>query len=119
MSQTQSTFDRAAHCRAIASKGGRATYERHGRRHMQRIGRRGWEVTTARYFAADPLLHITWLTTAGAFAYYSHTGLQMKYTRDGQPIWPDTVPTHPARLVSPGQRGLFETRRVIYHPLPF
>lgn len=119
MSQTQSTFDRAAHCRAIASKGGRTTYERHGRRHMQRIGRRGWETTTARYFAADPLLHITWLTTAGAYAYFSHTGLTMKYTREGRAVWPEELPPHPARLVASGQRGLFEGRRVIYHPLPF
>lgn len=119
MSQTQATFDRAAHCRRIASKGGRATYERHGGRHMQRIGRRGWEVTTARYFAADPLLHITWLTTAGAFAYFSHTGLQMKYTVDGRSVWPAELPTHPAHLVGRGQLGLFDGRRVVYHPLPF
>ena len=31
------------------SKGGRATVERHGREHMQQIGRRGAEVTWTRY----------------------------------------------------------------------
>lgn len=31
------------------SKGGRVTVERHGREHMQRIGRRGAAVTWARY----------------------------------------------------------------------
>lgn len=115
----QATFDRAAHCRRIASKGGQTTAQRHGRAHMQRIGRRGWQVTTGRYFAGLPHLHIAWLITAGASAYFSSTGLQMKYGIDGRPIWPDAAPTHPAQLVPAGQRGLFETVVSPYFPLPF
>lgn len=122
MSKQQSPpFDRAGHCRAIASKGGRATYQRYGRRHFQKIGRRGWEQTTRRYFAGSPLLHITWLKTAGLHNYFSSTNLTMKYDVNGRPIWPNEQPTHPAHLVGAGQRGLFELveTAVPYHPLPF
>jgi len=35
---------RAAHCRAIAGRGGQATYQAHGREHMARIGKRGFQV---------------------------------------------------------------------------
>lgn len=112
-------FDRAAHCRAIAAKGGQATAQKHGRRHMQRIGRRGWETTTARYFAASPALHLAWLKTAGAFNYFSSTGLQLKTDATGRAIWPTEPPAHPAQFVARGQRGLFETTVVTYHPLPF
>lgn len=34
------------------SKGGRATVQRHGREHMQRIGKRGAAITWARYYLA-------------------------------------------------------------------
>ena len=34
---------------AAGSKGGRATVQRHGREHMQRIGKRGADVTWSRY----------------------------------------------------------------------
>lgn len=118
---SNSSFDRAAHCKAIASKGGKSTYEKHGRRHFQKIGRRGWETVTLRYFAGSPQLHITWLQTAGLYSYFSATGLTMKHGTDGRSIWPDCPPTHPARLAAPGQRGLFELSpaRVVYTPLPF
>lgn len=119
MTNNSTPFDRAAHCRKIAAKGGRTTVARHGRRHMQKIGRRGWEATTRRYFAGLPHLHINWLKTAGAAAYFAQTGLTMKYDADGRAIWPESAPTHPARLVGHGQRGLFETIAVRYEPLPF
>jgi len=109
VSQKQSKFDRAAHCRAIASKGGQTTHQRHGRAHMQAIGRRGWETTTRRYFAGNGRLHVQWLITAGLFNYFSQTNLTMKYTIAGRPVWPDAAPTHPAHLVESGQRCLFET----------
>lgn len=114
-----STFDRAAHCRAIASKGGKTTVNRYGRAHMQAIGRRGWEATTRRYFAGNGRLHVTWLVTAGLYNYFSQTNLQMKHDVNGRPIWPDTAPIHPARLVGKGQLGLFERAAVRYEPLPF
>ncbi len=38
-----STFDRAAHCRRIASLGGQATVRIHGTSHMQTIGRIGFQ----------------------------------------------------------------------------
>lgn len=42
-----STFDRGAHCRRIASSGGRATVEIHGIAHMQEIGKRGFQQAVA------------------------------------------------------------------------
>ena len=38
--------------REAGSKGGRATVERHGREHMQRIGQRGAVTTWSRYYLA-------------------------------------------------------------------
>ncbi len=38
-------FDRAAHCRNIAAKGGRTTVERYGTGHMSNIGKVGFRVT--------------------------------------------------------------------------
>lgn len=35
--------------RQAGSKGGRVTVQRHGREHMQRIGRKGAQVTWTRY----------------------------------------------------------------------
>jgi hypothetical protein len=39
--------ERAAHCRAIASAGGRATVARHGIAHMAAIGKRGFAAAVA------------------------------------------------------------------------
>ena len=106
-----SQFDRAAHCRKIASAGGRQTVARHGRAHMSQIGRRGWNVVTARYFLGSDLLHRRWLATAAAFNYWQMTGLTMKTGPDGAPIWPDRLPVHPAKAATPpapGQPSLFE-----------
>lgn len=116
---SSTVFDRREHCRRIASKGGQTTAQRHGRAHMQRIGRRGFEVTTARYFAGQGRLHVAWLVAAGLHAYFSSTGLAMKYAVDGTAVWPETPPTHPAWLVAAGQMGLFEGTAVRYEGLPF
>src|SRR5579871_3699291 len=40
-------FDRTAHCRRIASSGGRRTLELHGVSHFQEIGRRGFRQAVA------------------------------------------------------------------------
>lgn len=88
-------FDRAAHCRRIASKGGRATAQKYGREYMQQIGRKGFETTTKRYFQGEHH-HIAWLTQTGLHNYWKSTQLPMKYTLDGLPVWPDEQPTHPA-----------------------
>lgn len=112
---TQSTqFDRAAHCRRIASAGGRQTVSRHGRGHMARIGARGWRATTDRYFAGLDQLHRQWLATVGAYQTWRASGLAMKRDRHGRGIWPETMPAHPARLTGPGQLGLWESRHAIY-----
>lgn len=37
---------------SAGQRGGRATVERHGRDHMQRIGKRGASVTWTRYYLA-------------------------------------------------------------------
>jgi hypothetical protein len=44
-------FDRAAHCRRIASLGGYATLDRYGENYMRDIGRRGYASTKALYGA--------------------------------------------------------------------
>lgn len=84
---------------------------------MSKIGRRGFEATTRRYFAGNGRLHVAWLVAAGARAYFTQTGLSEKIGVDGRSVWPEAV--HPARLVAPGQLGLFEAARVRYEPLPF
>ncbi len=101
-------FDRAAHCRRIASKGGKALVKKHGKEHMSAIGRKGYVVTVSRYFLGDDRLHRQWLLKAGLYAYWQSTGLPMKYTADGVPLWPEAAPVHPAHTTAPGQRGLFE-----------
>lgn len=42
-------FDRAAHCRRIASLGGAATLTKHGRHHFRAIGAAGARVTIDRH----------------------------------------------------------------------
>ena len=46
---TVAPFDRAAHCRRIASYGGVATVTTHGTHHMRVIGQTGAWVTIERY----------------------------------------------------------------------
>lgn len=101
-------FDRAAHCRRIASKGGRTTAARYGREHMSAIGRKGWLVTTARYFVGSERLHAAWLAAMGSHVYWRESGMVMKRDGDGRPVWPEEAPEHPAARAAPGQRGLFE-----------
>lgn len=43
------SFDRAAHCRQIAARGGQTTVEKYGREHMRALGKRGAQTTHARY----------------------------------------------------------------------
>lgn len=95
MGNNSATFDRKAHCRRIASQGGSTTVARHGRGHMQEIGRKGFAATTQRYFR-NTRDHVQWLVAAGAHAYWKSTGLSMKYDRNGNPIWPEQMPPHPA-----------------------
>lgn len=117
---TPPTFDRAAHCRKIASQGGRALVAKHGRSHMSAIGKRGYMVTTCRYFLGKEKLHKKWLITAGLAAYWAATGLPMKRTRSGAAVWPEEIPTHPAHTAAPGQISLFERRLIErWEELPF
>lgn len=95
LDQNCNTFDRAAHCRRIASAGGRATVARHGHDHMRRIGRRGWEQTTRRHFRSEHD-HAIWLALMGAHVYWKHTSLPMRYDHNGHPIYPEHKPAHPA-----------------------
>lgn len=87
--------------RRIGSKGGRTTAARHGRGHMQAIGRRGFETTTARYFHGSRAAHSSWLARAGLHQYWRQTGLPMKYDRQGNPVWPEQMPDHPAHNPDP------------------
>ena len=88
-------FDRAAHCRRIATLGGRATVARYGHEHMRKIGRLGFEATTRRHFRNE-IHHKLWLVEMGYHVYWRNTGLPMKYTASGYSIWPEQKPVHPA-----------------------
>jgi general stress protein YciG len=113
-------FNRKEHCKRIASLGGKATVNKHGRQHMAEIGKRGFMVTTCRYFLGNDWLHKRWLSAAGTFNYWQSTGLTMKRDMDGQPIWPESMPLHPAHFVASGQVGLFEHQaRSRWESIPF
>lgn len=106
--------------RRIGAKGGRATVEKYGRQHMREIGKRGYMVTTCRYFQGNEQLHNQWLREAGLHTYWKSSGLPMKRGPDGKPIWPEEMPTHPAWEVAPGQPSLFEKQHMeIWENLPW
>ena len=45
----------------MGAEGGRETYRKHGRKHMQEIGAKGFATLVARHFAGDKQAAITWL----------------------------------------------------------
>lgn len=66
-------FDRADHCRRIASKGGRTTVARHGSSHMSAIGVKGF-LATAKHFQS--MAHYKmWLADTGAHEGWRQTQL--------------------------------------------
>ena len=74
-------FDRAAHCRRIAAKGGRATVARHGSEHMSNIGLRGFRAT-ARHFRSVSE-YKTWLAVMGGRVYALSVGLPTSEAKFG------------------------------------
>lgn len=96
MNKSRKVFDRAEHCRRIASKGGRATVKKYGAEHMRKIGRKGFESTTERYFNGSAEAHKGWLAWMGLYVYWRDTGIPMKRDAAGYPIWPEKQPDHPA-----------------------
>jgi len=79
------------------SKGGRVTVERHGAKHMRRIGRKGFESTTERHFGGCEDAHKYFLGRLCRWNYWKQSGLPMRYDRDGRAIW--LKPDHPAHKV--------------------
>jgi hypothetical protein len=45
----------------MGAEGGRATFQRHGRKYMQAIGAKGFATLVARHFAGDKPAAIAWL----------------------------------------------------------
>ena len=45
----------------MGADGGRATFKKHGREHMQEIGARGFATLVARHFAGDKEAAVAWL----------------------------------------------------------
>jgi hypothetical protein len=45
----------------MGAEGGRETFRRHGRKHMQEIGAKGFATLVARHFAGDKQAAIAWL----------------------------------------------------------
>ena len=66
-------FNRAEHCKRIASKGGRTTVARHGSSHMSAIGVKGFQAT-AKHFRSVTEYKL-WLGSMGGFAYWRASGL--------------------------------------------
>lgn len=58
-------FDLAAHCRAIASKGGRATVEKYGVAHMSAIGKQGFQALVETRGFSDAGHAIAWMIERG------------------------------------------------------
>lgn len=54
--------------RAMGSKGGRATVERHGRAHMSRLGVRGFWTTVVRHWDGDARAYVNYLISLGLAA---------------------------------------------------
>jgi hypothetical protein len=51
--------------RAMGSKGGQTTYQRHGRAHMQKIGRIGFMTTVKRHYGGDARRYVNELIGKG------------------------------------------------------
>lgn len=68
-----------------ASKGGRATYRKYGSEHMAAIGKRGFEVTTARHFGGDVEAHKKWLGDRGKWEYFQIYG---RWASKPKPVHP-------------------------------
>ena len=51
-------FNRANHCRQIASKGGKATVEKYGRGYMRVIGKRGFQSLADSHYNGNVALTI-------------------------------------------------------------
>lgn len=83
--------DNASKC---GKKGGRTTVRKHGRQHMSKIGRKGFEQTTNLYFGGDENAHKEYMAEMGRWQYFTQTGLRLKHDRDGNPIF--RRPQHPA-----------------------
>lgn len=61
-------FNRAEHCRKIAHLGGKATYQKYGRRWMSLIGKVGFQRTCDKHFNGDRRAMVEDLIARGTFA---------------------------------------------------
>ena len=57
-----------ANAAAMGAKGGRRTAEKHGRLHMELIGRRGWWATVLRHWNGDPRAYMNYIIALGLAA---------------------------------------------------
>lgn len=92
----KSPDEKREYFRQLGSKGGRATVQKYGREFMAIIGAVGYESTTKKHFQGDEASHNEWLIKSGAHAYWKSTGIPMKRDFDGNPVWPEEMPEHPA-----------------------
>lgn len=79
------------------SKGGRTTVKRHGRDHMSRIGRKGYEAVIDKHFDGDESAYYQYLYQLCGWNYWLQSGRPMKYDVNGRAIW--QPPTHPAHKI--------------------
>lgn len=79
------------------SKGGRETVKRHGRDHMSRIGKDGYQAVIDKHFGGDESAYKKHLAEQCGWNYWRQSGRPMKYDRSGRPIW--RKPFHPAHKI--------------------
>ena len=58
----------SANAAEIGSKGGRATVERHGRKHMSKLGVRGFWATVSRHWDGDARAYVNYMIALGLAA---------------------------------------------------
>lgn len=87
-------FNRAEHCKRIASKGGKATVAKHGAEHMSAIGVKGFRSLAAKFRSVKEAKD--WLARIGTYNYVKSTGL------------PDTGKFSHERPLAPWESGYTE-----------
>lgn len=93
-SLSKNKFDRAEHCRKIASMGGKATAAKYGPAHMSAIGVKGFRATAAKFRSVRD--YKLWLGSMGAAVYWEMSDL------------PDTGKFPVNRPLAPWQDGYVE-----------
>lgn len=80
---TGDTFDRTAHCRAIASLGGQAVVEKYGPEYMSDLGKKGLRAMVNKYFEGDRKKALEWLQRKGYWSQVKDTPYAKRFFNPG------------------------------------